>query len=140
MVSTLVSIYFGIRPVGHTLKQIVKHFKLLIQRYAQFWFYKGLRRAFAPHFPYDFSRKIFLTLYSIILQSILLLSGCICFLRYWVISILHFLFPSLWRQALIFAFWSSRFPTLSEKVGQKFKYLENKIIVWNEIKSIFHRL
>ena len=43
---------------AYNKKQAVQHFRLLIQRYAQFWFLeKGLRLAFPRHFVYDFSKK-----------------------------------------------------------------------------------
>ena len=48
------------------------------------------------------------------------------------------LFSSLWRHSLIIAFVSSRFPTLSNKSGQKFKHLWNEASFQHEIKSIFH--
>ena len=36
MVSNLVSKYFGSPRLGHTIKNVIENFRLLIQRYAQF--------------------------------------------------------------------------------------------------------
>ena len=49
-----------------TIAQTVQMFRLLIERYAQFRFFrKGSGLVFPPHFEYDFSRKIYLISYSI---------------------------------------------------------------------------
>ena len=57
VLSNLVLIYFGITSL--------RHFTLLIQRYAQFFYKKGAGLASPPHFVYYFSRKVFEMLYSI---------------------------------------------------------------------------
>ena len=66
MVSPLVSIYSGSPQLGNTIKTNSWNFKLLVQRYAEFWsFRKGSRAIFfSPHFMYDFWRKIFLLSYN----------------------------------------------------------------------------
>ena len=48
---------------------------------------KGLGTVFPPHFVYDFSRKMFLMLYSITDQ--ISLSDCLYFVRYWAICVLQ---------------------------------------------------
>ena len=53
---TLFLIYSGSPRVSHTIET---NFKLLIQRYAQFQFFKNFALVSPPHFVHDFSRKIF---------------------------------------------------------------------------------
>ena len=50
---------------------------------------KDLGLVSPPHFMYDFSRKIFLMLYSITDQ--ISLSDCLYFSRYWAICVLQLL-------------------------------------------------
>ena len=52
--------------LAYNKNKLYKTFKLLIQRYAQFWFFgKGSGIVSPPDFVYDFSRKICLMLYFI---------------------------------------------------------------------------
>ena len=50
---------------------------------------KGLGLVSAPHFGYDFSRKMFIMLY--LLTDQILLSDCLYFSIYWAICVLQFL-------------------------------------------------
>ena len=52
---------------------------------------RGLGLASPPHFVYDFSRKMFLTLYSIyiLLTDQISFSDCLYFWRYWAMCILQ---------------------------------------------------
>ena len=59
----------------------------MVQRYAQFFLEKGLGIVFPAHFVYDFSRKMLLI--YILLTDQILLSDCLCFLRYWAICVLQ---------------------------------------------------
>ena len=69
VVNNLVLIYF-VRPRPQQ-KQTLYYFKLMIRRYAQFWFLiKGSGTSFSTTSFYNFPRKIFLILYSIIFYYI----------------------------------------------------------------------
>ena len=100
---------------------------------------KGLGIVFKPHLLYDFSRKMFLVLYSInwpnsIVWSSLLLEilGNMC--------ILIACFPG--RDVINFEtnliLLVKLFFYMTKKSRQKFKYPENEKGFWGEIKSIFH--
>ena len=45
-----------------------------------------------PYFVYDFSRKMLLMLYSILLTDQISLPDCLYFLRYWSICVLQLFF------------------------------------------------
>ena len=63
---SLVSMYFGCLQHSMQWKQAVENVGLLIKRFVNFDFSeKGLGIASPPHFMSDFSRKLFLVLYSI---------------------------------------------------------------------------
>ena len=80
----------------HTIKANRVKLRLLIRRYAQFLLLeKGLRIVFLPYFKYDFSRKMFLMLYSINWQNFIvwlpllfqiLVNMCIAILFYQVVT------------------------------------------------------
>ena len=62
VISTSISIYFGSPWLGHTTKNCILNFRLLIHRCSQFWFYKkGLEIVSQSHFADDFSRKLLTT-------------------------------------------------------------------------------
>ena len=68
-------------------------------------------------------------------------SGCLYFLGYWLICVLH-LFVNQVVMSLILkltlSFQSSHFLYMTKKSTQKIKYLENKKRFRSEIKSISH--
>ena len=74
----------------------------------------------------------------ILLTDQVTLCGCLCFLKYWAMCVLH-LFVSQSVTSLIlkltFACLSSRFPKKSE---QKVKYLKNEKNFYHKTKIIFH--
>ena len=136
MVSTLILIYLVVIDLDIQWKQTVQHFRLLIQRYAQFWvFRKGSGNSFSTTFPW----KIFVMLHSInwpnLIVSMLLLfeilgsvfTAIVCFPGYYVI---HF------ETNLIFL--TKPFFYMTKKSRQKFKYPENEKSFSGEIKSICH--
>ena len=105
-----------------------KNFRLFIQRHAQFWFFrKGLGIVSPPHFLYNFSRKMFLILYSINwpnfivwLPLIFEILGNIC------IAIVCFLDCDVINSEINLIFLIKPFFHLTRKSWQKFKYLENE--------------
>ena len=52
---------------------------------------KGLGIVSPPHFVYDFSRKIFIILYSFLTDQILW-SDCLYFMKYWEMCVLQLFF------------------------------------------------
>ena len=52
---------------------------------------KGLGIVYPPHFVYDFSRKLFVMLYSVLTDQILL-PDCLYLLGYWSIRVLQLFF------------------------------------------------
>ena len=100
---------------------------------------KSLGLVSPPHFEYDFSRKIFLILYSInwpnftVLLSLLLeILGNMC------IAIVCFPGCDVMNFEIILIFLIKPFFYMTKKSRLKFKYLENEKSFKGEIKSIFH--
>ena len=112
----------------------------MIQRHAQFWFFrKGLGTVSPLHFLYDFSRKMFLILYSINwpnfivwLPLIFEILGNIC------IAIVCFLDRDVINSEINLIFLIKPFFHMTRKSWQKFKHLDNEKSFLGEIKSIFH--
>ena len=70
VVSTLVLIYFGRPPIGHTIKENCKTFQTVDLKKCPILILKRcLGLAFSPCFLYNFFRKIFLMLYSIMVRG-----------------------------------------------------------------------
>ena len=66
VICNLISMYFDGPQLRIQQKQTVKNFRLLIQRYAQFWLLKKFLGIISPpYFVFDFSRKTFLMLYPL---------------------------------------------------------------------------
>ena len=58
MVCSLVSITFDSPQLGKQLRQNIQSFRILIQRYTQFWFFrKGLGNSFSTAFSVWFFKK-----------------------------------------------------------------------------------
>ena len=66
VISTLVLIYFGRSPLRHTIKTKYLTFQTVDPEIfcVLVFLEKGLGLPSPPHFMYDFSRKLFLMLYS----------------------------------------------------------------------------
>ena len=129
MVSTLVSIYFGNPRLGHTAKSKLYQASGCWSRdILNFNFFKkrSLRFVSALHSVHDFSRKVFLILYSIKwpnfilwLSLLLEISGnmCIVIACYPVCDIMSF--------KIYLSFLIKPFFCMGKKSEQKFKYLKN---------------
>ena len=112
----------------------------MIQRYSVFWFSleKGLGLPSPPHFMYDFSRKLFLMLYSFNWPNFLLWlpllfevldNLCIVIICFPVFDVINF---EIYHNFLI-----KLFSYVTKKSGQKFKYIEDDKIFNHEIKIFF---
>ena len=84
---------------------------------------KGLGLVILPHFVYDFSKKVFLMLYSI----------------NWPKFFVCFSYFSRHQLVLLLFFLINSFCYMTKKSRQKFRYLENKKNFWSEMKSRFER-
>ena len=100
---------------------------------------KGLGIVSLPHFVYDFSRKMFLVLYSInwpnfiVKLSLLLdilINMCIAVVCFPGCDIINFEINIIFLIKPLFY--------MTKRPRQKFKYLKNKKSFQVEIKSIFH--
>ena len=100
---------------------------------------KGLGIVAPPYFVYNFSRKMFLMLYSINWPNAIvwwpllfeiLDTMCIAIVCFPGCDILNFEINPI--------FLIKPFYYLTKMLRQKFKYLENKKSFWGEIKSNFH--
>ena len=100
---------------------------------------KGLGTVSLPHFMYDFSRKVFLVLYSIIWPNFnawlpllleILVNMCMVSVYQPGCDVIDF--------EIYLIFLTKPLSYMTKKSRQKFKYLENEKSFWGEIKSIFH--
>ena len=120
------------------LKQTVYSFRLLVQKYAWFWFLeKSLGIVSPPDFMNDFSRKKFLILYSVnwpnfivwlpVLLEILdnMCIAILCFPGWDVISV-----------ETDFTFQVELFFYVTKKSREKFKHLENEKRFLGEINFL----
>ena len=101
---------------------------VLIQRYAQFWFFiNGSGNSFFTTFYAWFFNK---NIPHVILSSNQIsLSDCLYFLRYWAICILQLFINQVitsWILELTLSFQSSCFFYMTKKSWHKLKYLENE--------------
>ena len=141
MVCSLVSIHFD-SPQLSIQNNCINLSTILIQRYAQFGFFrKGSGNSFPPHLfpPYVwFLRKMFVMLCSI--NWLIFVVWLLYVLRYWTICVLKLFLISLWRRK----FWNwaifliKPFLCMTKKSRQE-KYFDNEKSFQGEIKSIFHR-
>ena len=129
VVSTLVSICFGSPRLGYTKKQNTEwNPRLLIQKYAQFWFFKKcLGLVSPPCFVHDFSRKKFHMLDSINWPNFILwfpllleISGNMCTVIncYPVCDVINF--------EIYLSFLIKSFSYMTKNSEQKRKFLKNK--------------
>ena len=128
MVGSLVSIIFNSPHLGKQVKQNIQNFRILIQRYAQFWFFgKGLRIVSLPHFVYDFIRKMFHMLYSINWPNFIawlpllleiLVNTCIAIVCWPRCDVIDFQINLIYLM--------KPFSYMTKKSRQKFKYLDNE--------------
>ena len=98
-----------------TLVSVYCEFRLLIQRYAQFWlFRKGSGNSYSTTFCVCFWCYI-------LLADQISLSNCLYFLRYWIYVYCNCLFPRLWRVNLEIdlIFLIKPFFVMTEKSWQK---------------------
>ena len=133
--------YFSIAlQLGIQWKQTVKTSDFWSRDILNFSFpEKGLGLVTPSHFVHDFSRKIFLLLYSINwpnsiawLPLLLDILGNICFkIGCWPGS-------DVKKFEIELIFLIKSFCYMTKKSRQKFKYLENEKSFWGEIKSISH--
>ena len=158
MFSTVVSIYFVSPQLGHAIKA---NFRVSIQRYAQFWFFrKGLGLAPPPHFVFNYSRKLFLMLYSINWANFsvrwplhLEILGNISMVFVFAMTLSLWYLYLRWRYLYgicicddvinfdinLRSFLIQPFSYIAKKVRTKSRYLKNKKGFQNyETKSIFH--
>ena len=127
MVWSLVSIYFDTLHLIYNKNKLYKTLDYWSRQLFNFDFLeKGLGIVSLPHFLYDFSRKIFLTLYSINWPNFIVWSPLL--LRYWKICFAIICFPGcdiiIFKVSLIFLI--KPFFYTTKKSRQKLKYLENK--------------
>ena len=102
---------------------------------------KGLGLVYPPYFVYDFSRIMFLMLYSSNWSnSIVWLLLLLEILDNVITMYYNCLLTRLWRLKLEInlIFQIKPFCYMTKKSRQKLKYLENEKSFWGEIKSIFH--
>ena len=138
MVCSLVSIYFDSPNLAYNQNKMLKTLDYWSIDMLNFYFLeKGLGIVSPPHFMYDFSRKMFLILYSfnwpnyqLLLLHEILVNICIaivCFPGcgdiYFEINLILLIKP---------------FFNITKKSEWKYKYLESNKSFASEIKSIFH--
>ena len=70
----------------HTIKTNCVNFRLMIQRYAQFWF---IRKGSGNSFSTTFCAWYFKKIYSISWPNLIKLPDCFYFLRYWSTCVLQ---------------------------------------------------
>ena len=100
VICSLVSIYISCSQLGIKQKHTVELFRLLIQRYAQFWFFKNesensLSNTFCVWF---FKKNIS---HNILLTDQISLPDCLYFLKYWWIYVYY--------NCLLTRFWGHKF-------------------------------
>ena len=128
MVCSLVSICFDGAQLGIQQNKIYKTLEYRSRDMLNFeLFEKSLEIVSPSHFVYDFSRKIFLTLY-ISLTDQILLPDCLFCSSYWTIFISIVCFPGcdviIFETKLIFLI--KPFFYMTEKSRQKLKYVDNE--------------
>ena len=139
MVCSFVLIYFDSHQLCIQWKQTVFNFRLLIERYAQFWFFrKGWEKSFSTTFYVWFFKNnvSHLILYSINWQNFIaslpffleiLSNMCIAIVCFPGFDVINF------ENNLIFLI--KPFLYMTRKSRQKLKYLENQKSFQGEIKS-----
>ena len=128
VVCSFVSIYLDRPQLDMQQKQTVWNFRLLVNRYAQFWlFRKGTGIEFSAKLVYGFSREIFLMLYYINcptfivwLPLLLEVLGNIC------VAIVCFPGCDVINLKINLIYRIKPFLYMTKKRRQKFKYLKNK--------------
>ena len=125
MVWSLVSIYFDTLHLIYNKNKLYKTLDYWSRQLFNFDFLeKGLGIVSLPHFLYDFSRKIFLTLYSINWPNFIVWSPLL--LRYWKLCFAIICFPGcdiiIFKVSLIY-FSSSRFSTWQKSQDKNWNIL-----------------
>ena len=119
-----------------------KNLILLIQRHAQFWFFrKGSETSSPRHFVNNFSRKILLTLYSVNWPNFIFwLSLLLEILGYMCIIIICFPVYDAINFEIILSFFNHAVFYMIKNSKQKFKYLNAdlkiSLYVWIRLKII----
>ena len=121
-------------------KQTVKNFRLLIQKYTQFWFFrKGSATSFSTIFSVWFFKKNVSQLYSINWPNFIAwLSLLVDILGKRCIIIICFPICNDMNFEINLRFLIRPFSYIIEKSEQKTKYFQRKKSFLGAIKSVFH--
>ena len=118
----------------HTIKANCIKFRILIQRFAQLWYFrKGSGKSFTTTVVHDFSRKMFLMLYSILTDQ-MSLPDCLYLLRCWLICVLQLLVN---QPATSQIFWSNRFSTWPKRQNKNLNILRTRRALKEKKKAFF---
>ena len=127
VLQTLVLIHAGRPQLGHAIKTWY-HFRLLIQRHAQFQFLqKSLRLATPSSFVYDFSMKILLFLFSVNWENFIVWFPLLLeILSNMCIVIISCLVSDFRNYKIKQSFIIKPFFYIIKKLSRKCKYLKNE--------------
>ena len=142
MVCSLVSMYFDSTKLGIQSNKMHKTLEHWSRDMLHFdYLEKDLGTLFPPHFVYNFSRKVFLMLYSINwLNFIVWLALILEMLGNMCITIFCFPGCDVINFEINFVFLIKPFFYMPKNWRQKFKYFESEKSFKGEMKNIFHHL